>query len=170
MTLFKQLQSTVQQFFADDPVAAEKSVSDPAGPKSILKEQKGKTSAGQRTAEAPRPPSRAASVVSSTGTVVTAKTSQEEDEDDGTDETSLFNYNGQIVTRSAMELLEEEEAMVKRGIYEREGVLMTASALSLLQAQEAMERADTAGHGEWGRRLPSMKADDDQDIVLLDIG
>ncbi len=164
LTVFQQLQFTVKQFFIDEFVSIASPALDAAGPKSILK---GQTS---KTAQVPRPPSRAASAISSIETVVTAKTSQEKEEE-GSDGPSLFNYNGQVVTRSAMELLEEEEDMIARGVYERDGVLMTASALSLLQAQEMMQRGDSAGHGAWGRRLPrDLVADDEREIVLLDIG
>ncbi len=114
--------------------------------------------------------SRAASVASSIGTAVTAKTTQSDDadDDDAELEPQLYNWEGQVVTESAMELLEEEARLVERGLYERDGVLITASALSLLQAQEMLERGDSAGHGEWGRALPSVK--DDEELVVLDIG
>lgn len=74
-------------------------------------------------------------------------------------EPELYNYNGQVVTRSAMELLEKEDQLAaKGGLFERDGVIMTASALSLLQAQEAMDRSDSAGQGEYGRKMTSQFA------------
>jgi hypothetical protein len=164
--LLGQMQPTIKQFF--EP--AEAIPGEKPGPKSILKDSKSAAPAVKNQAENSRVASGAASVVSSVGTAVTAHTSPESDEEEGSDGPSLFNYNGQVVTRSAMELLEEEADMIERGLYERDGVIMTASALSLLQAQEAMGKVDSAGHGEWGRRLPSvMEEDDEHDLVVLDV-